>query len=206
MVPHTSFVMATSGTSRLAPAAPASTSTASLSTSTECAADQCAVPCCRVCWRYEAYFSAGSRAPLQKPKAAEPFDEREISSLRSGNGSSLVRSPLSSPFADRRSGFDYPCNCNPRLQARLRMRKPLVILRAIDLKAPPTKMNPMPRQLPIVALLLFAVLGCDNAAEQHQADQARNAAIANELREQGEILHNDQTTEPAIKDAANDMQ
>lgn len=69
-------------------------------------------------------------------------------------------------------------------------------------------MKHMHRQLPIFALFLFSLLGCDNAAKQaatpHQADQARNAAIADELREQGERLHNDQPTEPAIEDAVND--
>jgi hypothetical protein len=40
------------------------------------------------------------------------------------------------------------------------------------------------------ACILIALIGCDNGAKQHQADQAQNSTIANELRKQGEAIQN----------------
>jgi hypothetical protein len=59
------------------------------------------------------------------------------------------------------------------------------------------------RRLPIFTFLLLSFLGCDNAAKQQQANQAQRAAIANDLREQGEAMHDDENAKPATSDAEN---
>ncbi len=47
----------------------------------------------------------------------------------------------------------------------------------------------MNKYLPILILLGVCCLGCNDAAKQMQADQARSAVISSKLKAQGEALH-----------------
>lgn len=62
----------------------------------------------------------------------------------------------------------------------------------------------MSRFLPTLALLVVSSAGCDDAAEQQRANDAQRAAIADELKLQGETQQNAQGGESATGDAADD--
>ena len=61
------------------------------------------------------------------------------------------------------------------------------------------------RQSLILTLLTFVVcLGCDTAARQQQAEEARRQQTVNELRELGEEMHNNPENQSAPDSTAAD--
>ncbi|MEM9587787.1 MAG: hypothetical protein AAGA03_10950 [Planctomycetota bacterium] len=58
----------------------------------------------------------------------------------------------------------------------------------------------------ILASSLFMVFfaGCDTAAKQQQAEDARAAATAATLKQTGEDLHNSTSSNPGVEPAQND--
>ena len=55
-------------------------------------------------------------------------------------------------------------------------------------------------------LLLVLCFGCNDAAQQHQAEQAQRDAVAKNLKQIGQAMHASQTTDSALDSVATDAQ
>ncbi len=60
------------------------------------------------------------------------------------------------------------------------------------------------KTLPICILIALFSSGCDTAAKQQQAEQARRAATAAKLKQIGEDMHNNTSVDSPADEAAKD--
>lgn len=60
------------------------------------------------------------------------------------------------------------------------------------------------QRLGICILIALLCVGCDAAAKQQQAEQARRAAIAKKLKQMGEEMHKTTNTDSLADESVND--